>query len=95
MHVGPVLINGKARLGRDVSIHINTAIAAKGISDDAPKIGDNCVIGVGSVILGNTNIANNVAIGANSVVTKSVIEEDIAIAGIPAKKVSNNGSTKW
>lgn len=95
MHVGPVLINGNARIGKDVSIHINTAIAAKGINDLAPKIDDNCVIGVGSVILGDVYIAKNVAVGANAVVTKSIFEEDIAIAGMPAKKVSENGRTKW
>jgi len=40
-------------------------------------------------------IANNVAIGANALVNKSVEEENIAIAGVPAKKISNNGRLEW
>lgn len=95
MHVGPVLINPKAKLGENCSIHINTAIAAGGVDNNAPIIGDGCVIGVGAVVLGEIKIANNVAIGSNAVVNKDVIKEDIAVAGVPAKKISDNGRTKW
>lgn len=95
MHLGPILINSKAKIGQDCSIHINTAIVAGGVSNDAPEIGNGCVIGIGAVLLGKIKIADNVAIGANAVVNKSIIEEDIAIAGVPAKKISNNGTTKW
>ena len=95
MHVGPILINHKAKIGENVSIHINTAIVAGGTDNNAPKIGNGVVIGVGAVILGGIHISNNVAIGANAVVNKDVLEEDIAVAGVPAKKISNNGRTKW
>ncbi len=37
---------------------------------DAPKLGDGVVIGF----------------GANAVITKDVLEENIAVAGVPAKK---------
>ena len=40
-------------------------------------------------------VAKGIAIGANAVVNKSIEEEYIAVAGVPAKKVSNNGSNKW
>ena len=95
MHVGPILINGNAKIGKNCSIHINTSIVAGGIDSSAPTIGDNVVIGVGAVLLGKISIANNIAIGANAVVNKSFFEEDIAIAGVPAKKISNNGRSKW
>lgn len=95
MHVGSILINGKSRLGKDCSLHINTAIVAGGVSRGAPHLGDGVVVGVGAVILGPIHIANNVAIGANSVVNKSVQEENIAVAGVPAKKISNNGRLEW
>lgn len=95
MHVGPVLINGNATIGKNVSIHINTGIVASGIDSSVPILGDNIVVGIGSVILGGITIANNVAIGANAVVNKSIIEEDIAVAGVPAKKISNNGQSAW
>lgn len=95
MHVGPVLINNRAKIGKDVSIHINTGIVARGTDDTVPVIGNGVVIGIGSVILGNVIIGNNIAIGANSTVNKSFLEENIAIAGSPAKKISNNGREKW
>lgn len=49
-------------------------------------------IASGARIIGDISIASNIAIGANAVVTKSFLEEGITIAGIPAKKISNNSS---
>ena len=60
-----------------------------------PKIGNNVVIGVGAVVLGDIHIADGIAIGANAVVNKSFGEPSIAIAGVPAKKISNNGRLTW
>lgn len=53
------------------------------------------MIGVGAVVLGDIELADNIAVGANAVVNKSFEEADIAIAGIPAKKISNNGRNVW
>ena len=94
-NVWPILINGKAKLGENVSLHINTSIVAHGNNGGVPYIGNGVELGVGSVVLGNVKIANNIAIGANAVVNKSFDEEDIAIAGVPAKKISNKGRTAW
>lgn len=49
------------------------------------KIGDNCFIGQNSLILPGVEIGNNVIVAAGSVVTKSFIQEEIIIAGNPAK----------
>ena len=95
MHLGPILVNGNAKIGKDCSMHINTCIVAGGTDNSAPVLKDGVVIGCGAVILGGITIANNIAIGANAVVNKNFEEEDIAIAGVPAKKISDNGRTKW
>ena len=95
MHVGPILVNGSVKAGRDISLHINTCIVAGGKNDKAPILGDYIVIGVGSVLLGKIEIPNYCAIGANSLVNKSFYEEDITIAGTPAKKISDGGYKKW
>lgn len=76
-------------------MHVYTALVAKGISNQAPILGDGVVVGVGATIVGGVRIAKNVAIGANSVVVKDVLEANIAVAGIPAKKVSNSGRLAW
>ena len=95
MHLGPILINGNAQIGKNCVLHVYTALVAKGISNQAPILGDGVVVGVGATIVGGVRIAKNVAIGANSVVVKDVLEANIAVAGIPAKKVSNSGRLAW
>lgn len=95
MHLGPISINGKSTLGENCALHINTAIVAGGTSNDAPVLGNGIVVGVGAVILGGVHIADNVAIGANAVVNKDVTEENIAVAGVPARKISDRGRLEW
>lgn len=75
--------------------HINTALVAGGTSDEAPTLGNNVVIGIGAVVLEKICVANKVAVGANAVVNKDVLEEDITVAGVPAHKVSNVGISGW
>lgn len=95
MHLGSILTNGNAKVGTDCSIHINTAIVAQGVNSGVPVLGNDIVIGVGSTLLGEISIANGIAIGANALVNKSFLDENIAIAGVPAKKVSNMGTLSW
>ena len=95
MHVGPILINEKAIIGHDCVVHMNVAIVAGGTDDYAPVLGNNIVVGYGAVILGNTMIADGVAIGANAVVNRDVLEQGIAVAGVPSKKISEHGRSYW
>jgi acetyltransferase-like isoleucine patch superfamily enzyme len=48
------------------------------------KIGDNCFIGMNSIILKGTTLGNNVIVGAGSVVHGS-FPDDCIVAGNPAK----------
>ena len=95
MHLGPILTNGRVRVGKDCAVHINVALVAQGVAEDTPVLGDNVVIGVGATILGGVTLADGIAVGANALVNKSFNEPDIAIAGVPAKKVSDNGRKNW
>lgn len=95
MHLGPILMNGRVRLGENCSVHINTAFVARGTDDSTPTLGNGVVVGVGAVVVGGVYIADNIAIGACSMVNKSFDEPNIAIAGIPAKKISDNGRLNW
>lgn len=52
MHLGSILCNPRTKIGEDCSIHINTAFVARGTNGKCPVIGNNCVIGIGSTILG-------------------------------------------
>ncbi|CAH0315384.1 2,3,4,5-tetrahydropyridine-2,6-dicarboxylate N-acetyltransferase [Peribacillus simplex] len=95
MHLGPILVNGHVRGGKDISLHINTSIVAGGTNSGTPELEDGVVVGVGAVILGDIKLAKNIAVGANAVVNKTFDEENISIAGVPAKKISDNGRLQW
>ena len=51
---------------------------------EAPRIGNNVMIGAGAVILGDIFIEDNSIIGANAVVTHSMSTNSIAM-GVPAR----------
>lgn len=92
-HFGLIVVNENARIGAFCDIHQGVNIGQHGDHfDDVPTIGNNVWIGPGAKIFGKINIASGIAIGANAVVNKSFEENNISIAGIPAKKVSNIGN---
>jgi serine O-acetyltransferase len=94
-HTGPIRISKGTKIGKNCRIHISTNIGIQaGTSDESAIIGDNVYIGPGVKFVSPCRIANNVAIGANSVVTKSFLEEGIVIAGVPAKVIKKNIDTR-
>jgi len=50
------------------------------------KIGNNCFIGMNSIILPKVKIRDNVIVGAGSVVTKN-IQDNVVVAGNPVKVI--------
>ncbi|HFE9702439.1 TPA: serine O-acetyltransferase [Clostridium perfringens] len=91
-HRGTIVVNHMAKVGKNCRIHTCVNIGFQAGTSNAPIIGDNVYIGPGAKLFGNIKIANGIAIGANSIVNKSFSEENITIAGIPAKKINNRGS---
>jgi len=91
-HGGPIIVHPKAVVGENCRIDRCVSIGSVHYPAPAPKIGNNVFIGPGAVIDGDIEIADGVAIGANSYVNKSFKEVDITIAGCPAKKISDKGS---
>lgn len=91
-HYGTIVVNEKAKIGEFCRIQENVTIGATSGSEKAPKIGDRVFIGSGAKIIGDITIEDDIAIGAGSVVVKSVDEPHITIAGVPARKISNKGS---
>ena len=95
MHLGPILMNGSVTVGENCAFHFNTGIVAGGTDDGVPTLGDNIIVGFGAVILGGVHVADGIAIGANAVVNKDFLEPNIAIAGVPARKISDHGTGSW
>ena len=90
-HYGTIIVHKLASIGNNCRIHPGVCIG--GLQGKAPSIGNNVYIGPGVKIFGGISIGNNVAIGANSVVTKN-IPSNCTIIGVPAKIVSHKGSKK-
>lgn len=89
-HLGTVVINPFAKIGRNCHIHGDCCIGlAKtgGSNDSVPKVGDNVDIGWGAIIVGGITIADGVVIGANSVVTHSITEPNSVWVGSPARRI--------
>lgn len=91
-HRGNVVINTTAKIGENCRIHEGVTIGSTGGSRQAAVIGNNVFIGSGAKIIGDISIADDVAIGANAVVVKSILEAGTTWAGNPARKISNKNS---
>lgn len=91
-HRGTIVISSGARNGENCRLHVGVNIGTvPGCGTVAPRIGDNVYIGPGAKLYGRIEIASGIVIGANAVVTKSFTEENICIAGVPARKISDKG----
>lgn len=77
------VIHGKTIIGDNCIIFQNVTIGSKWSNGqckgESPKVGNNCMIGAGAVLLGNITIGDNVIIGANTVVTKNIPSDSIII----------------
>lgn len=83
-----IIVNQFAQIGDNVEFHGNNCVGNNGKDlEKCPRIGNNVDIGYGATIIGDVTIADNIVIGANSLVNKSFEEEGIIIAGIPARKI--------
>lgn len=81
---GGIIVNSKAKIGKNCHLHGNNCIGNNGKNEGVPQIGDNCRIGVGAKIIGNICLGDNITVAAGAVVTKSCLEENVILAGIPA-----------
>lgn len=87
VHYGTIVVNEQARVGANCRIHVDTNIGASGGGDKAPQLGDNVYLAPGVKIVGDVRIASNTVIGANAVVNTSFEQENMLIAGVPARVI--------
>lgn len=84
-HFGEIIIHSDAVIGQRFSIGQGVTIGTKGQGGGGvPVIGDDVYLGVGSKVLGDISVGDNVSVGANAVVVKDVPPDSIAV-GVPAR----------
>jgi len=95
-HFGGIVVNVHSVIGRNCNISHGVTLgqANRGKRKGYPTVGDNVYIGPGAKIVGNVRVGNNVAIGANCVVSDDV-PDNAVVVGIPAKIISYNGSAGY
>ncbi len=84
-HYGYIVCNKSCRFGDYCTVQcgVNISEGASG--------GDNIFFGTGSKIMRNVRISSFAIIGANAVVTKSILEDNSVVVGVPATVISYNG----
>ena len=88
-HYGLLIINDHAKIGKNFDVHQGVNIGVNINPNEAPVIGNNVFVGPGVKIYGGIKIADNIAIAAGSVVTKSFKIPNVTIGGVPAKVIND------
>ena len=84
-HHGCIVVNSSAKFGDNCVVQCGVNISEGVVG------GNHCYLGAGAKLVIGARIGNDVIVGANAVVTKPFLEDNIVLAGVPAKKISNNG----
>jgi serine O-acetyltransferase len=92
-HFGGIYIGKRTVLGRNCDIYQGVTIGYNVHADESgyPVVGDRAFVAAGAKIFGPIQIGNDVAVGANAVVTKPAPDHAVVL-GIPGKAHSYAGS---
>lgn len=83
-HGNGIVIHEGCKLGDNLTLRHNVTIGNSVSNGKCPVLGNNINIGCGVVIIGDIEIKDNVNIGANTLVNKSV-PENCTVVGNPMK----------
>jgi serine O-acetyltransferase len=91
-HGSGVVIGETAEVGKNVTIYQGVTLGGTGKETGKrhPTIGDDVVIGAGSLLLGSITVGNNVRVGAGSVVVQNV-PSNTTVVGNPGRPVLMDG----
>lgn len=85
-HAVGIIIGETSEIGNNCTIFPNAMIIARHSPHKKnpsgrrhARIGDNCMIGAGAIIVGDITIGNNVSIGAGAIVSKNVPDNTVVI----------------
>lgn len=94
-HFGGIVFSAQS-CGKNMTISQNTTVGMTihNGKKSYPVFGDGVYIAPGAAVIGGITVGNNVAIGTNCVLNKSV-EDNAVVVGIPGRVISHNGSGEY
>lgn len=87
-HYGTIVVGGGNNIGNYAVLHTSTCITA-----GKKNIGDGMYLSTGAKLINDISLGSGVSIAANTVVTKSIDDENILIAGSPG--IIKKSSLPW
>lgn len=92
-HQGTIVVHGSSVIGDDVVLRHGVTIGMRDRAHhyEAPHIGNRVDIGAGAKILGNIDVGDGAAIGANAVVLEDVPANALAV-GVPARIIQRSAN---
>ncbi|HEX9758981.1 MAG TPA: serine O-acetyltransferase [Nitrospiria bacterium] len=90
-----VVIGETSEIGEDVTLFQGVTLGGTGKEKGKrhPSLGNRVVVGAGAKVLGGITVGDNVKIGANSVVLRSV-PSDSTVVGIPGRIIRGPASSR-
>jgi serine O-acetyltransferase len=88
-----VVIGETAEIGENCMMYHNVTLGGTGKHKGKrhPSLGDNVVVGTGSILLGPISVGDNVKIGANTFIINHDVPSDSTVVGTPGRIVKHKG----
>jgi serine O-acetyltransferase len=95
-HPGGIVVHSEAVIGRNCNLSHDVTVgeANRGPRKGFPVIGDAVFLGPGAKVIGRVHVGDDVAVGANAVVTSDVPDGSV-VAGVPARVISHAGAAGY
>ena len=95
-HFGEIFVGEGVKMGSNCNLSqgVTIGMAVRGRRKGSPCLGDRVYVAPGAKLFGAIEIGNDVAIGANAVVTQSIPDRAVCV-GIPASVISSEGSFEY
>lgn len=101
-HYGPIIVNPHASIGINCNLSVGTLIGLSHKVDkngrtkgfEYPWIGNRVAFGNNAKVIGGVKIGDGAVLGVSTVVTHD-IEPNANVVGIPAKVISQSGSSAY
>ncbi|MFH1500989.1 MAG: serine O-acetyltransferase EpsC [archaeon] len=83
------VIGATAEIGKNCVMYHNVTLGGTGKEEGKrhPTIGDNVIIGVGSILLGSMTVGDNVKIGADTFIINKNVPSYCTVVGTPGRIV--------